>query len=116
MASIALSFRSSGASRSRRRAFCASLLARDGLLVDFEKHAVDAGRHAGSRQRVDVLGQARRHPVAGARQLQAVRDVEDDRHAERTHDGEGAHVDDQVVVAKRRAAFGDEHVGVAGCR
>ena len=49
------------------------------VLVHFEKHAVHAGRDAGRRQRLDVLGQAGRDAVAAARQLQAVRDVEDDR-------------------------------------
>ena len=41
-------------------------------------------------------------------QLQAVRDVVDDRVAERSQDREGAHVDDQVVVAEAVAALGDD--------
>ena len=44
---------------------------------------VDAGRHAGARQRLDVLGEPAGDAVAGARQLQAVRDVEDHRVAQR---------------------------------
>ena len=51
------------------------------VVVDFEEHAVDAGRDAGRRERLDVLRQAGRDAVAAAGQLQAVRDVEDDRHA-----------------------------------
>ena len=49
------------------------------VVVDFEEHAVDARRDAGRGQRLDVLRQAGRDAVAAARQLQAVRDVEDDR-------------------------------------
>ena len=39
-------------------------------------------------------------PSPRAGQLQAVRDVVDDRVAERAQDREGAHVDDEVVVAE----------------
>ena len=52
--------------------------------------------------------------VAAARQLQAVRDVEHDRHALRAHHRKRAHVDDEVVVAEAGAALGDEHARVAG--
>ena len=52
------------------------------LLVHLEKHAVDAGGDAGRRERLDVLGQAGGDAVAAAGQLQAVRDVEHDRHAD----------------------------------
>ena len=50
-----------------------------GLLVHFEEDAVDAGGDAGRRQRLDVLREPGGDAVAAARQLQAVRDVEDDR-------------------------------------
>ena len=113
MASIAISRRSSGSSRSRRSAFCASLLARDGSVVHLEKHAVDAGGDARRCQRLDVLRQARRHAVAAARQLQAVRDVEDDRDAQLAHDRKRAHVHDEVVIAEARAALGHDDARVA---
>src|SRR5690242_7004065 len=48
------------------------------VLVHFEEHAVDTGGDARRRQRLDVLGEAGCHAVAGARQLQAVRHVEYD--------------------------------------
>ena len=57
--------------------------------------------------------QAGRDAVAAAGQLQAVRDVEDDRHALLAHHRERAHVDDQVVVAEAGAALGDEDARVA---
>ena len=47
--------------------------------------------------------QARRDAVAAARQLQAVRHVEDDRPAELPHHRKRAHVDDEVVVAEARS-------------
>ena len=86
------------------------------ILVHLEEHAVDAGRDAGRRQRLDVLRQAGRDAVAAARQLQAVRDVEHHRHALLAHDRERAHVDDEVVVAEARAALGDDDARVAGVR
>src|SRR5262245_4320577 len=51
------------------------------ILVDLHEDPVDAGGDAGRGERLDVLRQAGGDAVAGARQLQAVRDVEDDRHA-----------------------------------
>ncbi len=83
------------------------------LFVDFEEDAVDARGDASRRQRLDELGLTRGHAVAGARELQAVRDVEDDRHAQSAHQRKGAHVDDQIVIPEGRAAFGDEHAVVA---
>ena len=79
-----------------------------GLLVDFHEHRIDAGGDAGRRQRLDVLRQAGGDAVAGARQLQAVRDVEDDGVAELAQHRKRAHVHDQVVVAEADAALGDE--------
>src|SRR5262245_37186994 len=46
--------------------------------VDLEKHPVDSSCHAGRRQRFDELGLTRRHAVAGAWELKAMRDVEHD--------------------------------------
>src|SRR5262245_15652153 len=84
------------------------------LLVHLEEDAVDAGSHAGGRERLDELRLAGSHAVAAPRQLQAVRHVEHDRDAERAHDRKRAHVDDQIVVAEADAAFGDDHARVAG--
>src|SRR5580765_937271 len=44
-----------------------------GVVVDLEEDAVDDGRDAGRRERLDVLGLSGRDAIAGARQLQAVR-------------------------------------------
>ena len=80
-----------------------------GLLVHFHEHRVDAGGHAGGGERLDVLREAGGDAVAGARQLQAVRDVEDDGVAELAQHGKRAHVHDEVVVAEADAALGDQH-------
>ena len=82
--------------------------------MDFHEHAVHAGADAGAGHRLDELRLAGRDAVAGARELQAVRDVVDDGVAERPQDRKRAHVDDQVVVAEAEAALGDDHV--ACCR
>ena len=105
---------SSGSSRSSRSAFCASLFAARWILVDLHEHAVHAGRDAGRRHRLDVLGLAGGDAVPAAGQLQAVGDVVDDGIAERAQHREGAHVDDEVVVAEAEAALGDDDV--ASCR
>ena len=68
--------------------------------MDFHEDAVHAGGDARRRQRLDELRLARGHAVAGARQLQAVRDVVDDRIAERPQDRKRPHVDDEIVVAE----------------
>ena len=52
--------------------------------------------------------------LAAARQLQGMGDVEDHLDAVALHHGEGAHVDDQVVVAEAGAALGDADPLVAG--
>ena len=55
---------SSGSSRSSRSAFCASLFAVSGPLVDLEEHAVDSGRDPRRRHRLDELRLPGRHAVA----------------------------------------------------
>src|SRR4029077_12038732 len=52
-----------------------------GVVVDLEKHAVDDGRHACRRKRLDALGLTGRDAVAAAGKLKAVRDVEHDGNA-----------------------------------
>jgi hypothetical protein len=87
------------------------------LLMDFHEHGIDAGGDAGGRQRLDVLSQARRHTVAGSRQLQAVGNVEHNRIPELAEHRKRAHVNDEVVVAEADPPFGDEQplVPFGGC-
>ncbi len=86
------------------------------VLMDFHEDRIDAGGNAGGCQRLDVLRQAGGHAVARARQLQAVRHVEDDRVAQLAQHRERPHVNDQVVVAEADAALRHEHALVAGRR
>ena len=109
-------FASSGASWASGERVLRVALGLRRILVHFEEHAVDAGADAGAGERLDVLSQAGGDAVAAAGQLQAVRDVEDDRRAQPAHHRKRAHVDDEVVVAEREAALGDEDAVVAATR
>src|SRR5713101_4391827 len=46
------------------------------------------------------------------RQLQRVRDIENDWHAKLAHDRKRTHVDDEIVIAKTHAAF-SQHQSLA---
>src|SRR4051812_15838460 len=84
------------------------------ILMHFEEHAVDTRGDAGGCERLDEFRLAGGDTVAAARQLQAVRHIEDDGHAERAHHRKRTHVDDEIVVAEARAALGDRHARIAG--
>ena len=84
--------------------------------MHFHEHAVHAGRDTGRGQRLDELRLAGRDAVAAARELQAVRDVVDDGAAERAQHRKGAHVHDEVVVAERETALGDDDARIAARR
>ena len=84
--------------------------------MNLEKNSVNARRHAGRRQRLYELGLPGGDAVTAARKLQAVRHVVDHRISQRAHDGEGAHVDDEVVIAEREPALGDDDLLVASAR
>src|SRR5262249_16204194 len=47
-------------------------------------------------------------------ELKAVRHIEHDRTAEALHDGKAAEIDNEIVVAERSAAFGEQHSFVSG--
>ena len=114
IASIAIRRRSSGSSRSRRSAFCASLLARAGSSCTSRKTPSTPAATPADASGSMYCAEPGRDAVAAARQLQAVRDVEHDRHALLAHHRKRAHVDDEVVVAEARAALGHDHARVAG--
>ena len=85
-----------------------------GIVVGFEENAVDAGGDAGAGERFDEFGLAAAGVALAAGELHGVRDVEDDRIAEFVQDREGAHVDDEILVAEGGAAFGEDDFVVAG--
>jgi hypothetical protein len=84
-----------------------------GIVVDFQEDAVDAGGNGGAREYGDELRLAAGDTVRSGGCLHGVRAVEDDG-GERAHDGERAHVDDEIVIAEAGAALGEEDAGVAG--
>ncbi len=83
------------------------------VVVDFEEDAVDACGHGGAGQDRDELGLASGDSVGGRGSLDGVGGVEDHR-GKGAHDGERAHVDDEVVVAEAGTALGEGDAGVAG--
>ena len=82
------------------------------VVVDFEEDAVDSGGYGGAGEDGDELGLAAGDSVACRRGLDGVGAVEDDR-GEAAHDGERAHVDDEVVVAEAGAALSQRNPWVA---
>src|SRR4051794_11268694 len=78
------------------------------IVVHLEKHPVDARGDARGCEWLDEVGVTGRDAVAAAGPLEAMRHVEDDRHAAGTHDREAAHVDDQRVIAEARSALGHD--------
>ena len=84
-----------------------------GIVVDFHEDAVDAGGDGGTAEQGNELGLAAADcgaifvAVRCRWELDGVGGVKDDG-GEVAHDGEGAHVDYEIVVAEARAAFGEE--------
>ena len=84
-----------------------------GIVVDFQEDAVDAGGNGGAREYGDELRLAAGDAIGSRWCLHGVRAVEDDG-GECAHDGERAHVDDEIVIAEAGAALGEKDAGVAG--
>jgi hypothetical protein len=83
------------------------------IVMDFEKEAVDAGGDGGARKQGNEFGLAAADAASSGGLLNGVGGVKDDR-GEVAHDGEGAEIDDQGVVAEAGAALGEEDALVAG--
>src|SRR5579872_1591589 len=71
-----------------------------GGFMDFEEHSIHAGGDGGARERGDELGFAARGVAQSARNLDAVRGVENHGPAGFAHDRKAAHVHYKVVVAE----------------
>ena len=78
---------SSGSSSDQTQRILGIAFGAFGLLVHFHEYTVDSGRDAGRGHRLDELCLPRGDAVPGARQLQAVRHVVDDRAAEPAENG-----------------------------
>jgi len=83
-----------------------------GVVVDLQEDAVNASRNRRARQHGNELRLAAGLSARSRGGLDGVGGVEDDR-GHCAHDGQAAHVDDQVVVAKTGAALGERNAGVA---
>ncbi len=79
-----------------------------------DEQAVRADRQRRAREHRRKFALARRLVAAAAGQLHGMRRVKNNRKAERLHDRNRAHVGDEIVVAERRAAFGQENLFCAG--
>ena len=89
-----------------------------GIVVDFHENSVDAGGNGCPRQDGNEFGLAAADrglisvSVRRRRQLHRMRRVENDRR-DLAHDGQRAHVHDQIVVSELDAALGKKHLVVA---
>jgi hypothetical protein len=86
-----------------------------GVVVDFEEDAIDPGGDRGACQNGNELRLSAGDSVAGRGGLDGVGAVEDDG-GHLAHDGQGADVDDEVVVAEGGAALSEADAGVSGVR
>src|ERR1700683_963854 len=84
-----------------------------GVVVDFQEDPINSSGDGGAGEQRDEFGLAAGDAVRTRGNLHGVGAVKDDR-GERAHDGQRAHVDDEIVVAEAGAAFGEEDAAVAG--
>lgn len=80
----------------------------------FEEDAVDSCSDSGAGEWLDEFGLAATGVTLTAGKLDGMSDVEDDGIAKFLQDGEGTHVHDEILVAERGTALGENDVGVAG--
>src|SRR6185369_5205052 len=85
-----------------------------GLGMRFHEHARHAGADRGPREHRNVLALPAARGALAARQLYRMRGIEHHGAAGLAHDGEPAHVDDQVLVAEAEAALAHQYLLVAG--
>ena len=81
--------------------------------MDLHEKGVYACCYRRPGQRRDKFTLSSGTAACPARQLDAVGRIIDNRAAERVHDLERAHVNNQVVIAQSGPAFGQKQVGVA---
>ena len=82
------------------------------IVMDFNEEAVNARGDRSAREQWNVLGLAAADAVGCRGLLDRVGGVKDDGR-ETAHDGERAEIYDQVVIAERRTALGEEDAVVA---
>ena len=77
-----------------------------GVGVGFEEEAVGPGGEGGAGEGGDEFALAAGSAVGRAGELNAVGGVEDGGGAVAAHEGEGAHIHDEILIAEGGAAFG----------
>src|SRR5262245_36203576 len=82
--------------------------------MDLDKQPIDPRGEGSAGERFDELRLAAGSGAGCARELYGVSGVEDDGVTGGSHDGEAAHIDDEVVVAERGTAFGEPDLVVTG--
>ena len=85
-----------------------------GIVVGLEEETVDTSGDPGAGERFDKFRLTATGVALSTRELNGVSDIVNDGIAELGEDGEGAHVDDEIVVAEAGAAFGENDLGIAG--
>ena len=85
-----------------------------GPVVHFEKNRIDSRGASGARQRLDKFRLAAARAALPSRQLHRMRHVKNDRIAGLRHDRKRAHIDNEIVVPKRRASLGQNDLFVSG--
>src|SRR5258706_5852257 len=76
----------------------------------FNKQAVNADRDAGSCNRKNKLWLTASSITFSSRQLNRVGYIEYDRVSKSPHDRKGPHIDDEIMITKRRAALCKHYV------
>ena len=82
------------------------------IVVNLDEETVDSCCDRSAREQRNVLGLAAADAVRSRGLLDGVGGIKDDGR-EPTHDREGAEVDDQVVIAERGTALGEEDALIA---
>src|ERR1041384_6159747 len=79
------------------------------MIVDFHEYAAHPSGHGRARKQGNELRLAGRDPGASRGKLYRMRGIE--YHGRKlAHDGEGAHIDHEIVVSEAGAALGKKHL------
>ena len=82
------------------------------IVMDLEKDSIDACGNGGTCEDWNELRLASRDAVSRRRRLYGVRAIEDHR-CKTAHDGQRAHVDDQIVITETGSTLGERDAWAA---
>ena len=89
-----------------RQRICAVGKRLGGIVVRLQKDSVNACRDAGARKRLDEFRLTAACMALTAGKLDGVRNVKDHRVSVFFQNGEGAKIDNQILISKRSSALG----------